>query len=168
MGQRKYKTSVTRVFYVCIVITFSRVRINRVWFSILLVVNGTRESDFFPRSRQRTWFREIGSAVPSRVSLLILHIQAGSGAYSRDSSRIPRRRSCISSTAIGSVPIRVDQVTHLRTDGVHRRESAGTGVVSPQGGSSNGGCLFRYHHGPISVRLPFPTLSIGTVDMCGT
>ena len=31
----------------------------------------------------RIWFREVGLAVPSRVSLLILHIQAESGAYSR-------------------------------------------------------------------------------------
>ena len=33
-----------------------------------------------------------GFAVSSRVSLLILHIQAGSGAYSRDFSRFPRGR----------------------------------------------------------------------------
>ena len=38
-----------------------------------------------------------GLAVPSRVSLLILHTQAESGVYSRDSSRFPRRRSGISS-----------------------------------------------------------------------
>ena len=40
--------------------------------------------------------------------------------------------------AIGSVP--VYRVTHLRTDGVHCRESAGTGLVV-QGSSSNGCCL---------------------------
>ena len=36
----------------------------------------------------------MGSAVPSRVSLLIfiLHTQAESGAYLRDSCRVPRRR----------------------------------------------------------------------------
>ena len=33
-----------------------------------------------PRSRLRIWFRETGSAVPSRVRLLILHTQAESGA----------------------------------------------------------------------------------------
>ena len=70
-----------------------------------------------------------GSAVPSRVSLLILHTKAESGAYSRDSYRFPRRRPHISSTAIGSVPIRVYQVTRLRTDGVHCRQSAGTEPV---------------------------------------
>ena len=49
-----------------------------------------------------------GSAVPSSVSLLIyLHTQAESGAYLRDSSRVPRRRPFISLKppyAIGSVP----------------------------------------------------------------
>ena len=32
---------------------------------------------------------------------------------------------------------------------------------SPQGCSSNGCCLFRFHHGPINVRLSFPTPTIG-------
>ena len=35
----------------------------------------------FPRSRLRVWSRELGSAVPSRVSPLILHTQAESVAY---------------------------------------------------------------------------------------
>ena len=34
--------------------------------------------------RLRVWSRELGSAVPSRVSPLILHTQAESGAYLRD------------------------------------------------------------------------------------
>ena len=48
-----------------------------------------RENEHFPvpRSRLRIWPRETGSAVPSRVNLLILHTQAEFGAYSRDSSR---------------------------------------------------------------------------------
>ena len=48
-----------------------------------------------PRSRLRIRSRETGSAVPSRVSLLILHTQAEYGAYSRDSSRLSRRRPFI-------------------------------------------------------------------------
>ena len=44
------------------------------------------------RSRLRIWSRETGSAVPSRVSLLIFHTQAESGAYSEYSSRFTRRR----------------------------------------------------------------------------
>ena len=39
-----------------------------------------------PHSRLRVWSRELGSSVPSRVSLLILHTQAESGAYIRDST----------------------------------------------------------------------------------
>ena len=40
----------------------------------------------------RLWSRETGSAVPCRVSLLMLHTRAEYCAYSRDSSRFPRRR----------------------------------------------------------------------------
>ena len=60
-----------------------------------------------PRTCLRIWPRETGSAVPSRVSLLILPTQAESGAYLRDSSRVPRRRPFIyikPPYAIGSVP----------------------------------------------------------------
>ena len=55
----------------------------------------------------RIWSRETGPAVPSRVSLLIVHTQAEYGAYSRGSSRVPRRRPFIylkPPYAIGSVP----------------------------------------------------------------
>ena len=64
--------------YVCdlivMVITYSQVWINRVRLRILLVVSSTGK-DYISlfRSRLRTWSRETGSAVPSRVSLLILH-----------------------------------------------------------------------------------------------
>ena len=44
-----------------------------------------------PRLRLRIWSRETDSAVPARVSLIILHTQAESSAYSWDSSRFPRR-----------------------------------------------------------------------------
>ena len=47
------------------------------------------------RSPLRIWSRETGSAILSRVSLLIFHTQAESGAYSRDSSGLPRRRPFI-------------------------------------------------------------------------
>ena len=39
-----------------------------------------------PHSRLRVWSRELGSAVLSRVSSLILHIQTESGAYLRNST----------------------------------------------------------------------------------
>ena len=74
----------------------------------------------------------MGSAVPSRVSLLIsIHTQAESGAYLRDSSRVPRR--CPFIYLHGHTPSgqsRVYRVTQLRTDGVHCGESAGTGPVN--------------------------------------
>ena len=83
-----------------------------------------------PRSRLRIWFRETGLAVPSLVSLLILYTNTDSGAYSRYSSRIPRRRPyifCQQHTPSGQS--RVYRVTQLRADCVHCRESVGTGPV---------------------------------------
>ena len=59
-----------------------------------------------------------------------LHTQAKYGAYLRDSSPVPRRRPFI--IYIRQTPSgqsRVHRVTQLRTDGVHCRESAGTGPV---------------------------------------
>ena len=51
---------------------------------------------------------------------------------------------------------RVYRVTQLRTDGVHCRESAGTGPVNLKV-DSNGCCLvLADHHGPINIRLSFP------------
>ena len=70
-----------------------------------------------------------------------LHTQAESGAYLRDSSRVPRRRPY--ETAIRpSGQSRVYRVTQLRTDGVHCRESAGTGPVNLKV-VPNGCCLGR-------------------------
>ena len=48
-----------------------------------------------PRSHLRIWSRETGSAVPSRVSLLISILQTESSACLRDSNRVPRRRPLI-------------------------------------------------------------------------
>ena len=110
-----------------------------------------------PRSRLRIWSRETGSAVPSRVSLLILHTQAESGAYLRDSSRFPRRRPFIylnrHNTPSGQS--RVYRVTQMRTDGIHCRESAGTETVVLKVVSVMGAALAG-HHGPINMRLSFP------------
>ena len=39
--------------------------------------------------------RETGSAVPSRVGLLILHTRAKYGVYQRDSSRFPYVKVCM-------------------------------------------------------------------------
>ena len=114
-----------------------------------------------PRSRLRIWSRETGSAVPSRVSLLIIHTQAESGAYSRDYSRFPRRRPFIfQNRHTTSVSPQVYRVTQLRTDGVHCRESAGTGASSPQGSSSDGCCLCSHHHEPINACVLFLIFSV--------
>ena len=83
-----------------------------------------------PRSRLRIWFRETGLAVPSLVSLLILYANAESGAFSRYSSRIPGQASIyFYQHHTPSGQSRVYRVTQLRTDGVHCRESVGTGPV---------------------------------------
>ena len=55
--------------------------------SIVLVISlrgkiNTSSKNPCPRSRLRIWSRETGSAVPSRLSLLILHTQAESGTHS--------------------------------------------------------------------------------------
>ena len=95
----------------------------------------------------RIWSRETGSAVPSRVSLPIFHTWAESGAYSRDSSRYPRRRPFIY-TAIHCVNSEFIRARHCVPTTL-TAESAPARASSPQGSFSNGCCLCRYHHGPI-------------------
>ena len=116
------------------------------------------------RSRLRIWSRETGSAVPSRVSLLILRTQTESDAYSRDSSGFLWWRPFTYYTAIrhrvSSEFIR--SLIQLRTDGVHFRESAGTGgpvvlkVVSVTGAAISGFTMDQF----IDVGLYFPTPTI--------
>ena len=89
-----------------------------------------------PRSRLRIWCRETGSAVPSGVSLFILHTQAESSAYSRAVLLLLAFRDIDyddKGVHLYCQPppgqSRAYQVPQLRTDGVHRRESIGTGPV---------------------------------------
>ena len=120
-----------------------------------------RENDSSPvpvRASEFIWSRETGTgAVPSCVSLLTLHTQAESGAYSPDSSRFSRPRPFIHLTAMrhycGPVPsLSGYPIAHRwRSLPRVRRHRAS----SPQGSSSNGCCLFAHHHGPINVRLSF-------------
>ena len=97
-NRRELRVHATTVYmYVCIVITYSRVQINRkVANSVHDQLN--REKFRCRRSRLKNWFRETGLAVPSRVSLLILYTNAESGAYSRDSSQCPQRCTYIFAT----------------------------------------------------------------------
>ena len=79
-----------------------------------------------PRSRQRIWSRETGSAIPSRVSLLIsilrlnLVLTYGIPPEFRGGVHLWNRHT-------PSGQSRVYRVTQLPTDGVHCRESVGTG-----------------------------------------
>ena len=89
-------------------------------------LNMEKNSFRCPLSRLRIWSRETRSAIPSSVSL---HTQAERGAYSRDSYRFPRRRPFIYlNRHTPSGQFRVNRVPQ-RTNGVHRRESTGTGPV---------------------------------------
>ena len=97
-----------------------------------------------------------GSPVPRQPAGL--HTQVESGAFLRDSARFPRRRPFIYlKPPYASDQSRVYRVTHLRTDGVHCRESAGTGPVSLKVVPFPNECclLAGHHHGPINMRLFF-------------
>ena len=109
-----------------------------------------RKNIFFLVPIRALKFVSTGSAVPSRVSLLILHTQPESRTSSRDSSRFPRRHPFIYlNRHTSSGQSRVYRVTQnnnktkqLRTDGAHCRESAGTGPVNLKV-VPNGCCLGR-------------------------
>ena len=60
---------------------------------------------------------------------------------------------------------RVYRVTQLRTDGVHCRESAGTGPVVLKVVTVTG-AAFAGHHGLMNVRLSFPIPTIGIEWAC--
>ena len=127
------------------VITNGRVHINLIRLS---PARGqlNRENEYFPchRTRLRIWSRETGSAVPSLISLLILHTQAESGVYSRHSSQFPRRRQFIY-TAIRHWVSPEFIGPQLRTNDIHCRESTGTGPavleVAPVTGAAFAGHL---------------------------
>ena len=84
-----------------------------------------------PRSRLRIWSRETGSAGPSCVSLLIsilrlnLVLTYGIPPEFRGGVHL-----YISNRHTPSGQSRVYRVTQLRTDGVHWRDSTGTGPVA--------------------------------------
>ena len=98
--------------YVCMVITYSRVWINRVRLPILLVVSWTGKMNISlscPRTRLRIWSRETGShGIPPDFR---------GGPFIYLSRHTPSGQS------------RVYRVTQLGTDGVHCRESASTGAL---------------------------------------
>ena len=79
--------------YVCMVITYSRVWINRVRLPILLVVSwtGKMKIPLSPCVPENLVSRD-GFSRPVPRQPAHLHTQAESGAYLRDCSRVPRRR----------------------------------------------------------------------------
>ena len=119
-----------------------------------------RENEYFPfpRSHLRIWSRQTGSAIPSGVSLLILHIQTESGAYSRDSSRFPRRHLFIY-TAIRH---------RIRPEFIGSRSCVPMAFPAESPPAQGQwlvrltGAVFVGHHGPINVCLSF---LIPTIDM---
>ena len=81
---------------VCIVTHIARVWINRVGLPILLVVSltGGTNISLFALAPENLVSRDgLGNPVPRQPAHL--HTQAESGAYLRDSSRVPRRRPFI-------------------------------------------------------------------------
>ena len=83
------------------------------------------------------------------------YTQAESGAYFRDSSRVPRRRPFMKPPyAIGSVPSLSGQAIAYRWRSLPRvrRHRAG----KHQGGSERVLPCLADHHGPINIRLSFP------------
>ena len=92
--------------YVCMVITYSRVWINRVRLPIPLVVSWTGKMNIplSPCVPENLVSRD-GFSRPVPRQPAHLHTQAESGAYLRDSSRVPRRRPFMKPPyAIGTVP----------------------------------------------------------------
>ena len=126
---------------------------------ILLVV---RKLYFIcPRSRLRIWSRETGSAVPSRVSLLISTLRLNLVHTHGIPPDFPRRHPFIYlNHHTPSGQYRVYRVTQLRNDGVHSREPAGTGPVNLKVVPVTGAGLCKSSCGPINVRLSFPTPTV--------
>ena len=122
------------LYSVCMVITYSKCidQPSKVANPARGQLN--RENEYFPvrvRSRLRIWPRETGSAVPSRVSLLIsilrlnLVLTCGIPTDFRGGVHLFILNCHTSPGKSG-----VYRVTQWRTDGVHCRESVGTTPVN--------------------------------------
>ena len=131
MWVAKFLTTSRGYMYVCMVITYSRVWINRVRLPILLVVSWTGKMDIplSPYAPENSVSRDgfscpvphqpAHSAYPGWIWCLLtgfLQISARRPFIYLE-RHTPSGQSC------------VDRVTQFRTDGVHCRESAVTGPV---------------------------------------
>ena len=157
--------------YVRMVITLSRVWINRVWLPILLVVSWTGKMSF-SLSPVRAWefglARRVRPSHPASArSFPTPRLNHQSGAYLRDSSRIPRQgrhSPSISSTVIGSVPTAFIGSHIWRTDGVHCRESSGTGPVALKVVRVTGASLSAITMDPFLCASLFPHPILGVIS----
>ena len=96
------------------------------------------------RMRLRIWSPDLGSAVPSRVSPLILHTYyAEPGDYSRDFCRFPPRCPHIPSNAFGSVPRVSGHAAAYRWRSLPRIRRYW--ASSTQASLTNGSSSFRSH-----------------------
>ena len=103
----------------------------------------------------------LGSPAPRQPAHL--HTQAESGAYLRGYGIPPEFRGGVQLFISIAIRHRVSPefiflycpVTQLRTDGIHCRESAGTGPVNLKVVTVRVAALAG-HHGPINMRLSFP------------
>ena len=120
----------------------------------------------FPCPPVRVW--ELRQVTPSRPASSCSYPYSGWiwCLLARDSSRFPRPRPFIYlNHHTPSGQSRVYRVTQLRTDGIHCRESAGTGPVVVKVVPVTSAALAG-HHGPINMCLFFPTPTIGLNWAC--
>ena len=113
-----------------------------------------------PGSRLRIWSRETGSAVPSRVSLLISILRQNlvlTGFLT--SSAVASIYLFKLSYAIGSVPSLPGHAIAYRWRSLPRVRR---NKASRSQDSSSNGVTFAGHREPINVRLPFPTAVLCT------
>ena len=119
-----------------------------------------------PRSRLRIWFRETSSAVPSRVSLLIsipkLNLVLTYGIPPEFHGGV---HLFILNRHTPSGQSQIYRVTQLRTDGVHCRESTGTGPVNLMV-VPNASCLGRSSWTNYYAPQLFSTPTIGMKWAC--
>ena len=142
-----------------------RVWINRVRLPILLVVSGTGKmniplSPYVPENL----FSRDGFSRPVPRQPAHLHIQAESGAYLRDSSRVPRRRPFMKPPyAMGSVPSLSGHAIAYRWRSlprVHRHRA------SKAQGSSGRMLLWQVTMDQLIRASLFPTPTIGMKWAC--
>ena len=112
-----------------------------------------------PRACLRIRSRQKGSAVPSRVSLLISLLRLNLVlTYLRDSSRVPRRPPFMKPPyAIGSVPsLSGHAIIAYRWRSLSRVRRHRTGRVNLKVAPNKSSAALAGHHGPINMRLSFP------------